>query len=70
MPILFAPLNVELQVTKINVPDDTKHHLANLGVLVGAILVVIADLHGNLIIKVKDGRLAINKDVAIKILVA
>ena len=45
-------------------------HLTNLGFVEGAELVVIAEAHGDLIVKVKDSRVAIGKDIAKKIMVS
>ena len=70
MPIVFAEENVELKVIKLLVDEKTKRHLENLGLLVNAVISVISKHDGNIIIKIKDGRLALNKDVALKIFVA
>ena len=47
-----------------------KHHLENLGILAGENISVLSASGGNVILLVKNGRLAINKDLAVKILVA
>ncbi len=70
MPLTLAPHNQDLKILKIYMDDKTKHHLDNLGILVGATLQSISDISGNLILKVKDGKVAINRDVANKIYVA
>ena len=71
MPIVFAPKNVLLKVLKVLIKDEkTKRHLENLGILVNANVMVLSRNDGNIIIKIKDGRLALNKDTALKILVA
>ena len=70
MPIVFAPINEELKITKILVDEKTKKHLENLGILINAIITVLSKHDGDLIIKIKDGRLALNKEVALKIFVA
>lgn len=70
MPLVVAPLNQELRIVKILVNDKTKRHLENLGVLVNASLTIISQSNGDIIIKIKDGKLAINKETALKILVA
>ena len=70
MPIVVAPENTVLRIIKILVDEKTKRHLENLGILVNANIMVLSRNDGNIIIKVKDGRLAINKDTALKILVA
>lgn len=70
MPIVFAPLNEELRIVKILVDEKTRKHLQNLGIIYNAKITVLFSSHGNLIIKVKECRLAIDKNVATKILVA
>ena len=70
MPIVVAPENTLLRIIKILVDEKTKRHLENLGILVNATIMVLSRNDGNIIIKVKDGRLALNKDTALKILVA
>lgn len=69
MPLVIAPLNVELRVIKILVDEKTKKHLENLGITIDSMLQVIESNGGSLILLVKDGRLAIDKNVATKILV-
>ncbi len=70
MPIVFAELNKEVKIVKLLVDEDTRKHLQNLGIFVGATIKVISSTFGNLILAIKESRLAINKDVAAKILVA
>ena len=70
MPIVVAPENTLLRIIKILVDEKTKRYLENLGILVNANVMVLSRNDGNIIIKVKDGRLALNKDTALKIFVA
>lgn len=70
MPIVVAPENTVLKIIKILVDEKTKRHLENLGILVNSEIMVLARTNGNVIIKIKDGRLAINRDTALKIFVA
>ncbi|MBP5342338.1 ferrous iron transport protein A [bacterium] len=70
MPLLNAPLNTELRIIKILVDEKTKRHLENLGILVNAKITILSLSEGNAIIKVKNGRLALNKSTALKIFVA
>ena len=69
MPIAMAPINTSLKIIKILVDEKTKGHLENLGIIVNANILVLSKNDGNVIIKIKDGRLAINKDTALKIFV-
>lgn len=70
MPIVLAPKDVELKVIKVLLDEKTKKHLESLGITINSKITVISSNNGNVIIKIKDGRLALNRDVASKILVA
>ncbi len=67
MPLALAPIGKDMTITKIIADEKTRRHLENLGILTGQSISSIADNAGNLIIKIKDGRLAINRDLAMKI---
>lgn len=70
MPIVFAPLNTELKVVKILSDEKTKKHLENLGITINSVVTVLSQSGGSTIIIVKDTRLALDKNIATKILVA
>ena len=70
MPLPVAPIGKDLTVARVSADEKTKRHLENLGVLTGATLVALSENGGNLILKVKDGRLAIDRQLAMKIFVA
>lgn len=70
MPIAIAPLDTELTIIKVLVDDKTKKHLESLGVVIGGKINVISVHKGNAICIVKGVRLALNGDIAKKILVA
>ena len=70
MPIALAPLNTEMRVVKILVDDKTKKHLESLGILVNSRITVLSSVNGGVVVIVKDGRLALDRSVASKILVA
>lgn len=70
MPIGLAPLNVEMRVVKVLVDEKTKKHLESLGILVNSSIKIISSVNGGVVIAVKDGRLALDRSVASKILVA
>lgn len=69
MPLTYSEKNKELIIRKIGGNDEVRHHLANLGLTVGGTLTVINSLAGNLIVKVKESRIALNEDLARKIMV-
>ena len=68
MPLFLAPL--EIRIAKILTDEKTKHHLLNLGLCVGTEVIVVSHSANDLIIKVLDTTLALNKDTALKIIVA
>ncbi len=70
MPIFIAPHNTELKVVKLLLDDSTKKHLENLGITVGSKLQVLSSESGSVILLVKNGRLALDRNIAMKILVA
>lgn len=70
MPIFIAPHNTDLKVVKLLLDDFTKKHLENLGITVGSKLQVLSSESGSVILLVKNGRLALDRNIAMKILVA
>lgn len=69
MPLTMVKTG-ELQcVKKINGKDETKKFLEKLGVVVGGCITVLYEVGGNMIINVKDTRIAISKAMAIRIIV-
>lgn len=70
MPIGLAPVNTQMKVVKVLTDEKTKKHLASLGILVNSFVTVISSVNGGVVIAVKDGRLALDRSIANKILVA
>lgn len=70
MPIMLAPIDKEVRVVKILLDEKTKKHLESLGILVNSVLTVISSVNGGVVVAVKDGRLALDRTIASKILVA
>ena len=70
MPIALAPINTELKVVRVLADDKTKKHLESLGILVNSSLIVISSVNGGVVVAVKEGRLALDRSIASKILVA
>lgn len=69
MPIVFAPLNEELVITKVSLDEKTKKRLESLGILVNAKINILSSIGGNVIVLIKSSRLAIDKNIATKIFV-
>ena len=70
MPIGLAPVNTQMRVVRILVDEKTKKHLESLGILVNSYITVISSVNGGVVIAVKNGRLALDRSIASKILVA
>ena len=70
MPIGLAPVNTEMKVVKILLDEKTKKHLESLGILVNSYITVISSVNGGVVIAVNEGRLALDRSIASKILVA
>ncbi len=69
MPLTMTNPGEQQTIKKVGGKEDTKQFLENLGFVVGGCVTVISDIGGNLIVKVKDSRVAIGKDMANKIMV-
>ena len=65
----IAPAGEELTVKKVLADEKNKRHFENLGIIVGAKITVLSAVGGNVIIKLHEGRLALDKGLAMKILV-
>lgn len=70
MPLILAPIGQEVKIVRIAADDKTKKHLSNLGVLVDGSITVLSASGGSTVCRVKDGRLALDKNVASRIYVA
>lgn len=69
MPLVVAPIGKVVTVIKILADEKTKKHLENLGITINSTLTVISENSGSVICIVKEGRLALDKGIATKILV-
>ena len=69
MPVSYCNPGEEAVIRKIGGNPEVKKHLENLGFVVGGSITVITSLNGNLILKVKESRVAIDDAMARKIMV-
>ncbi|MDY4770456.1 MAG: ferrous iron transport protein A [Lachnospiraceae bacterium] len=69
MPLTMAETGREIQIRKIGGKDETRRFLENLGFVTGGFVAVVSEINGNLIVKVKDARVAISKEMANKIMI-
>ncbi len=69
MPLTMAPTGEQNVIKKIGGKEETRRFLENLGFVTGGMVTVVSEIGGNMIVNVKDSRVAIGKDMANKILV-
>lgn len=69
MPLVLANIGEENIIKRVGGKPETKKHLENLGFVVGGNVTVIAELGGNVIVNVKEARIAVSKEMAQKIMV-
>lgn len=69
LPLTLANVDESLTIKKVGGSPEVKKHLENLGFVVGGTVKVIAFINGNMIVNVKEARVAINKEMAMKVMV-
>ena len=68
MNLLMAELGVDYTIARLRIKDnDQQKFLANIGFIEGAVLSMVSESMGNLIVKIKGSRVAIGKDIARRI---
>ena len=69
LPLTFVKTGDLAKVIKVGGKDNVKKHLSDLGFVDGTIVNVISSHDGDIILNVKDSRLAVTKEMADKIMV-
>lgn len=69
MPLSLANIGEENTIKKIGGLPEVRLHLENLGFTVGSDVTVISTLNGNVIVKVREARVAISSEMARKIMI-
>ena len=69
MPLTLAEVGEENIIKKIGGKQEVKAHLENLGFVVGGAVTIINRIGGNVIVNVKESRIAISKEMAQKIMI-
>lgn len=69
MPLSYATVGEDNTIKRIGGSPEVKKHLENLGFVVGGNVKVITTLSGNVIVNVKEARVAISEEMARKIMV-
>ncbi len=69
MPLTFASVGEENIIRKVGGNPELRAHLEDLGFVAGGSVSVVSDIGGNLIVNVKNSRVAISREMASKIMV-
>ena len=69
MPLTMVNAGEPNVIRKIGGKEETRRFLENLGFVAGGVVTVVSEIDGNMIVNVRDSRVAIGKDMANKIMV-
>ena len=69
MPLTLANVGEESIVRKVSGSPEVRKHLEELGFVAGGAVTVVSSLGGNIIVKVKESRVAISEEMARKIMI-
>ena len=69
MPLTMAQTGEPNVIRKVGGKEETRRFLENLGFVTGGSVTVVSEIGGNMIVNVKESRVAINKDMANKIMI-
>ena len=69
MPLTIAKVGETITIRKISGRDEVRQHLAELGFVVDSDVTVVSEMGGNIIVQVKDSRIALDKTMANRIMV-
>ena len=69
MPLLLANVGEENVIKKIGGSPEVKQQLENLGFVVGGNVTIVNTMGGNLIVNVKETRVAVSREMAQKIMI-
>lgn len=69
MPLTMAKAGETVTIRKITGRDEVGQHLAELGFVVDTSVTVVSELAGNLILQVKDSRIALDKTMAMRVMI-
>jgi len=69
MPLSMAKIGEENSIKKVSGKEETRQFLANLGIIPGSHVTIVTANSGNVIVSVKESRVAISREMALKIMV-
>lgn len=70
MPLSMAKEGEPYLIKKVGGREETRRFIENLGFVTGSVVTVVSEIGGNLIVNVKEARIAIGRDMANKIMVS
>lgn len=69
MPLTMVRVGEQSTIKKVGGKEETRRFLENLGFVAGSDVTIVSEIGGNIIVNIKDSRIAIGKDMANKIMV-
>ena len=69
MPLTMAKPGETVTIRKINGKDEVRQHLAELGFVVDGSVTVVSEIAGNLILQVKESRIALDRTLANRVMI-
>lgn len=69
MPLTMADVGEPVKIKRVGGKEETRRFLENLGFVTGGTVTLLSEAGGNVIVNVKDSRIAIGKEMARKIMV-
>lgn len=69
MPLTMAKTGETVTIRKITGKDEVRQHLAELGFVVDSDVTVVSEIAGNLILQVKDSRIALDRTMTNRIMI-
>ena len=69
LPLTYANVNEMNVIRKVGGNPEIKKHLEDMGFVSGAVITVVSAINGNLIVNVKDSKVALDKQLAGKIMI-
>lgn len=69
MPLTMANVGEPVTIRRITGKDDIRQHLAELGLVVDTAVTIVSELAGNLILQVKDSRIALDQTMTNRVMV-
>lgn len=69
MPLIYAKPGEQGIIKRVGGTQDIRTHMANLGFVAGASVTVINKVNGNIIVNIKETRIAVSRELAAKIFI-